>query len=588
MSIRRVALIAVASVAVLGALLLVAPDARRAPAPAEAQSGSSTLAWRACGAPFECTTLRVPLDYARPTDRQIEVALVRQPARDPERREGALLVNPGGPGASGIEFTRAIAGSFAADIRDRFDIVGFDPRGVGESTPLVCHDSIQRLAGLDPVPATDDDWAEAAQLAREFAALCAQRGGDLLPHLGSVDVVHDMDRIREALGDQQLSYLGYSYGTLLGLLYADRYPDRVRAFVLDGAIDPAIGADEGMAAQAVGFERAIDGFNANCRARSCPLAADGRDPWAAVIELVDRARTRPIPSAAADRAAGPGEVFTGAMQALYRPGSWRALERAVTEARGGDGSTFVRLTDAYLGREGNDYANQSEMNAAVNCLDYEYARDPAHYRALQPTLAAVAPRIGPSMAPMGLLCAYWPAPAQPLRLAGGAPSPTLIIGTTNDPATPYEWAIGAHRALPNSVLLTHEGDGHTVYLTGNRCVDAVVNAYLLALTTPQDGAICARGATGAPTAPPTPPARAVATPVLAAPEARAAAAVTSTAAPTVSTETSSSPPPTEAAPSPSIEERTRESAIGLRLLAVTVLALVIAVIVVTRRRLMRP
>ncbi len=585
MSIRRPALLAVATVAVLGVLLLVAPEARRAPATAEAQSA---LAWRACGAPFECATLRVPLDVTRPDARQIEVALVRQPARDPGRREGAILVNPGGPGASGIDFTRAIAGSFAPEIRDRFDIVGFDPRGVGQSTPLLCHDSIQRLAGLDPVPATDDQWAEATRLAREFAALCAERGGELLPHLGSIDVVRDMDRIREALGDQRLSYLGYSYGTLLGLLYADRYPDRVRAFVLDGAIDPTIGADEGTAAQAVGFERAVDGFNANCRARSCPLAAEGREPWAAVVDLVDRARTRPIPSAAADRAAGPGEVFTGAMQALYRPASWRALERAVTEARAGDGSTFVRLTDAYLGRAGNDYANQTEMNAAVNCLDYEFSRDPAHYRALQPTLAAVAPRIGPSMAPMGLLCAAWPVPPQPLRLAGGTPSPTLIIGTTNDPATPYEWAIGARRALPNSVLLTHEGDGHTVYLTGNRCVDAVVNAYLLTLATPQDGAICVRGAAGAPSAPPTPPARAVVTPVLAAPEARAAAAVTSTATSADASTAASSSPPTEASPSPSIEARTRESAIGLRLFAAAVLGIVVAVIVVRRRRLKRP
>jgi hypothetical protein len=281
-------------------------------------------------------------------------------------------------------------------------------------------------------------------------------------------------------------------------------------------------------------------------------------------------------------------VFTAAIQALYRPGSWRALERAVTEARAGDGSTFVRLTDAYLGRAGNDYANQSEMNAAVNCLDFDYARDPAHYRVLQPALAAVAPRIGPSMAPSGLICAYWPAPARPLRLVGGAPPPTLIIGTTNDPATPYEWAIGARRALPSSVLLTHEGDGHTVYLTGNRCVDAVVNAYLLTLATPQDGAICARGSAGAPTAPPTPPARAVATPVLAATEARAASAVTSTAAPGAPPGASASPGPDEVTASPSVDERTRQSVIGLRLLAATVLASVVAAIVVTRRRLMRP
>lgn len=561
------------------------------PTSVEAQS---SLDWRECRPPFQCATLRVPLDYAQPDARQIEVALVRQPARDASKRVGAILVNPGGPGASGIEFARAIAGAFAGDIRDRFDIVGFDPRGVGASTPLVCHDNLQRLAGLDPEPATDDQWAETARITREFAEQCAQRGGDLLPYLGSIDVVRDMDRIREAMGDKQLTYVGYSYGTLLGALYADRFPSRVRAIVLDGAIDPGIRGDEAMLTQAIGFERAIDGFNENCRARSCPLAADGGDPWSAVVELVDRARTRPIPAANADRPAGPGEVFVGAVQALYRPGSWRALESATTEARAGDASTFVRLADAYLGRDLNGYDNQTEMNAAVNCLDYEFARDVDHYRRLQDAFAQVAPRMGRAMAPTGLLCAYWPASPKPVGLTGGQPPAVLIIGTTNDPATPFEWALGARRALPSSVLLTHEGDGHTVYLSGNRCVDEVVNAYLLTLATPEDGGICARGSSGLPRIPPTPPARAV----LAAPTppggtsvpsgaASATAAPSSLSTTATAASTADDAPPTTPPPDEAVRERVRESAIGLRLLAVTVLALVVALIVVTRRRMMR-
>jgi hypothetical protein len=235
------------------------------------------------------------------------------------------------------------------------------------------------------------------------------------------------------------------------------------------------------------------------------------------------------------------------------------------------------------------------MNAAVNCLDYEYARDPRHYRALQRRVAEVAPRLGRAMAPMGLTCAYWAVPPQPVRLLGGTPPPVLIIGTTNDPATPYEWALGTRRALPASVLLTHEGDGHTVYLSGNRCVDEVVDAYLLTLATPEDGAICARGASGPPRTPPTPPAlAAAATPVLppaTSTPAPAAQVIPSAQAGTQPATAPGAPaegiPPLAPAPE-DVRERTREGAVGLRLLAVTVLTLVIALIVVTRRRLMRP
>lgn len=553
-------------------------------------SAQGSLTWVECGAPYQCATLRVPLDYADANSRMIELALVRTPAKDPSRRIGSLLVNPGGPGASGVDFARSIAPAFPVEVRDRFDIVGFDPRGVAASTPLLCHDNIQALAASEPEPSNDDQWAEVTRITRDFATLCGQRGGDLLPHLGSLDVVRDMDRIREAVGDDKLTYVGFSYGTLLGELYADRFPTRVRALVLDGAIDPGLTADEAPAQQAIGFERAIDGFNANCKQRSCPLAEGGKEPWSAIHDLVDQARTKPIPAPDLDRPAGAGEVLLGAFQALYRPFSWRALERAVTEARNGDASTFVRLADAYLGRQGSGgYANQLEMNAAVNCLDYEYSRDLAHYRALADELVKVAPRIGRSMAAGGLGCALWPVPPQPVDVTGatGAPS-VLIVGTTNDPATPFEWALAARKALPSGVLLTHEGDGHTVYLSGVRCVDDVVNAYLLNGVTPQDGSICGNNA-DPPRAAPTAPAQAVvATPALPSdrtPPGPAAATTSTPRAPATGTG-----PAQSAAPSPTPDttlERGAETSIALRLLAVVVLASIVALIVVTRRRMMR-
>jgi pimeloyl-ACP methyl ester carboxylesterase len=237
------------------------------------EAHQSSLAWTPCGGTFQCARLEVPLDYANPQARSIELALVRQPARDPSRRIGALLINPGGPGGSGVEITRFLAVALAGEVQARFDIVGFDPRGVGGSTPLLCHDNIQRLGGLEPEPDSADEWAEVIRLTRGFTELCAARGADMLPHLGSVNVARDMDRIREALGDEQISYLGYSYGTVLGALYADRFPTRLRAAVLDGAVDIGQPAEELIGAQAAGFERTFNRFVENRELPPAPLRA---------------------------------------------------------------------------------------------------------------------------------------------------------------------------------------------------------------------------------------------------------------------------------------------------------------------------
>ncbi|MFA7248852.1 MAG: alpha/beta hydrolase [Dehalococcoidia bacterium] len=467
--------------------------------------GAGAIAWSPCGARLQCGTVRVPLDYAAPGDRQIEIAVARQVARDPARRIGALLTNPGGPGASGVDFVRGWAAALAPEVQDRFDIVGFDPRGIGRSTPaLQCHDQIQQLVAQDPNPATPAAWAEVQRTMRAFADLCAARAGDLLPHLGSLDVVRDMDRIREALDEDRVSYFGYSYGTVLGALYADQFPERLRAVVLDGPVAFGRSADDLALTQAVGFERELERYLEDCRAKRCALAAGNADPRAAIDSLLARSRERPIPAASADRPAGPGETLLAMVSALYGPWSWPALTRAVQQGLDGDGSGLIRLADRYLDRSGNGYPNSFEMNAALNCVDYAYNRDPAHYVALAAEFAREAPHFGPSNATGTLICAYWAAPPKPIGIprATGAP-PLLVVAATHDPATPLAWALDVRRELASAVLLKREGDGHTSYASGNACVDGAVNRYLVGLAVPEDGAVC--GTEIAPRAPSEPP-----------------------------------------------------------------------------------
>ncbi len=465
----------------------------------------ASLAWAGCGGPFECSTLHVPLDYTQPDGRQLELALTRRPALDPAQRIGVLVINPGGPGGSGVDSARAFSAALPAEVRQRFDLVGFDPRGVGQSSPLLCHDDIQRLAALEPAPNTSDQWAATRQGAQQAATLCAQRADGVLPHLGSLNVVRDMERIRVALGEEQLTYLGYSYGTLLGALYAEQYPSRVRAMVLDGPVDTTLNADTLAITQAAGFERAFARFLEDCRARDCLIGRRG-DPARVVDDLMQQLRTRPVASKSADRPAGPGEAFLALVAGMYRPASWRALDRALDTALGGDGSAIVNIADSLLGRRASGYDNSSEMNSAVNCLDYAYSHDPAHYEALAVVAEARAPRFGRAFASGGLGCAYWGTPAQPLpRIRGAGAPPLLIIATTNDPATPFEWGLALRSQLQSGVLLTHEGDGHTAFASTNRCVNDVATRYLISLRTPIDGAICGADAEIEPRTPPTPP-----------------------------------------------------------------------------------
>ncbi|MFN8617111.1 MAG: alpha/beta hydrolase [Dehalococcoidia bacterium] len=452
---------------------------------------STTVDWETCGN-IECATFNVPLDYEKPGGKTIELSLIRIKARKPDQRIGVLMANPGGPGASANDFVRIWRGILAGEIRDKFDIVSFDPRGVGESSPILCHDNLQALVAADPDPDTDAEWQHAEKVAKDFADACQAKYGDILPYLGTKNVARDMDRIRQALGEEKLNYIGYSYGTSLGAVYADLFPSHVRSMVLDGGTDLSLSFEDVNRTQMIGFERALSAYIADCQAKSCL----GADPRAAIAAIMAKAELKPIPAPGTDRPAGPGEVELGILSAMYSKQTWSFLTRALQDAQNGDGTGLVRLTDEYLQRDGNgDYPNLIEANAAVNYVDEECPKDPEAYKAMAAEFIKDAPTFGASAATAGLSCAYWKAKADPVKAptAKGAP-PIVVIATTNDPATPYEWGKALSQQLSTGVLLTHRGEGHTIYAQGDSCIDTAVNAYVLNLAVPAAGTSCGTGA----------------------------------------------------------------------------------------------
>jgi pimeloyl-ACP methyl ester carboxylesterase len=453
------------------------------------------VAWEDCGAGFECGSLVVPQDYAHPDGATVTLSLIRLPASDTSARIGSLVTNPGGPGASGVDFVRRAAKSFfTRDVRARFDIVGFDPRGVGDSDPAVdCTDDLDALVDEDPSPDTDAEVQESATIAQDFARGCAQRSGDMLAHVSTADVARDLDVMRRALGDERLTYAGFSYGTLIGALYADAYPSRIRAMMLDGAVDPSLPPKDDVRAQIIGFEQALDSFLADCSSDGdCAFHSDG-DAGGAFDALMANIEASPLP-ADDGRDIGPALAWLGVAASLYdRNSGWPALAHALSEARDGDGTLLARFADVLSGRRSDGtYDNELEQRIAVNCVDFPHLTAD-ETRELLADLAMSAPRFG---ANSGLAsadpCDYWPTPPErtPARVrAAGAP-PILVVGTTGDPATPYQQAVSLAGQLESGALFTYQGEGHTAYAKGVDCVNAAVDAYLIDVQAPAPGAGC--------------------------------------------------------------------------------------------------
>ena len=452
------------------------------------------LAWQPCDNGFQCARLLVPFDYARPGGPRFSLPVIKLPATDPAHRVGDLVVNPGGPGGSGVQYALAARGEFPSAVLARFNIVGFDPRGVGGSEPAL---SCMTGPELDTYLSTDEMPDNAAQLAavvqqgKFYASRCEQNSRALLPYVGTQNAARDLDVLRAALGQSRLTYLGKSYGTYLGTWYAQLFPHRVRALVLDGAVDPDTPGLQSDAVQAEGFQTAFGSFAAWCRARSgCPL---GQDAAGQLEALIVRANSRPL-----SQELGTGQVASGALllngvaAALYSKSTWPDLKDALVNAFNGDGTVLVQLANLLLERNADGtYANLVDANTAISCVDRPWPRSLASWQAAASAAERAAPLFGASIVWGNLPCAYWPVPAAPpaaIKAAGAAP--ILVVGTTRDPATPYRWARALAADLSSGVLLGWNGDGHTAYGEGSSCVDTIVNAYLISLKVPRSGTLC--------------------------------------------------------------------------------------------------
>ena len=467
-------------------------------------STAKRLDWKPCRDVREirCASLRVPLDWTRPSGPTVSIAISMLPARKKGRRIGVLLVNPGGPGSSGQKFVRQLRRGLSGTLLDRFDIIGWDPRGVGGSGEIRCYsdqESYDRYYAVDPDPDSSAEVDALVDTARQFALACgAKNSRDVLRFAGTADVIDDMEAIRVALGEETISFFGFSYGTLLGLRYADKYPKRVRAFALDGILDPTADASERSAEQAAGFDRALDSFLDICGEVRCGWRRDGETAGAAFDRLAKTVDGNPIAVRRVSRPTrllGPGEFIVGVLASLYnRDSGWPLLRRALSEVEKGDASTMLALFDSYADREPTGYGNIAEANAAVNCVDVPSPRGGAPYTALAERLRITSPRFGRLAGYSSIVCGFWPVPSTgsiaPVAAKGSAP--ILLVGTTRDPATPYVWAQSVARQLDNSVLLTYDSDGHTGYLGGNSCVQHNVHRYLIDLVPPAAGTTCRR------------------------------------------------------------------------------------------------
>ncbi|MWB99114.1 alpha/beta fold hydrolase [Agromyces seonyuensis] len=436
-----------------------------------------------------CATATAPLDWDDPAAGSVDLALVRQPASGDKL--GSLLVNPGGPGGSGFDFVAdSIDYAVGEPLQQRYDIVGFDPRGVGRSSAIACLDAAAMddyLYGLAENPRGTDGWiAEVEQNVGEFGAACAENSGDLLGHVDTVSAARDLDLLRAVLGDEKLNYLGYSYGTFLGATYAGLYPEKVGRLVLDGAIDPAASDFDVTSAQAQGFEQALSAYLEDCLGRDdCPFPASGGvdGALADVRALLDSVDASPL-RGSDGRELGADALLTAIIYPLYSPDAWSYLDDLFTSVEQGEADFALALADAYNGRDpdGTYADNSTEAFKAINCLDYPAgSTDPAEMRAQNAELEAAAPIIGTYMGFGALACAGWPDEPTGLREeihANGA-DPILVIGTTGDPATPYQWAVSLADQLDSGVLVSYDGEGHTAYNKGSDCVNGVVESYFL-------------------------------------------------------------------------------------------------------------
>ena len=510
MRLRRVALVAAALALVLpltGCLdSFLPPSVRSTSVPtgetvaADLESYyTQQLVWTGCGDDLQCATAEAPLDWTDPQRDSIDLALIRQTATggDPI---GSLLVNPGGPGGSGYDFVRdSLDYATSERLQQSFDVVGFDPRGVGHSSAVSCYDDPADfdafLFDLLPGEYGSDEWIEASRAANEkFGEGCEEHTGELLGYVDTVSAARDLDLLRAILGDKKLNYLGYSYGTLLGATYADLYPENTGRLVLDGALDPATSSFDVSATQAVGFENALRAFLKDCAGyEDCPFSSDVDAAMRDIRTLLDRLDASPIRNEDG-RELGSGTMTIAIITPLYSEETWPVLRQIFTDVMRGDAGYAFQIADFYYDRDANgDYAvNSTEAFLAINCLDYATDSSIETIRAEEAELVKLAPVLGRQLAYGGTGCADWPYESTRVRepIVAAGSSDMLVLGTINDPATPYVWAQALASQLQNGHLVTYHGEGHTAYNKGSDCINEVVDDYFIDGTVPASDPQC--------------------------------------------------------------------------------------------------
>ena len=456
------------------------------------------LAWAPCKdkPQMQCADVKVPLDYKKPGGKTITVAMAKVPAAN-GKPIGSLFVNPGGPGESGIDLVSGADKIFSKALRDQYDIVGFDPRGVGSSTAVDCVSDAELGKYLDSefdLSTPEGKKAEKAQ-AEKFAKGCKDKSGDLLAHVGTESAARDLDVLRGLVGDKKLNYFGFSYGTSLGGMYANLFPKKTGRLVLDGALDPQFGGARMGYEQTIGFEKAFERYAEYCvKGGNCPLGSSVDAAKKKMRALFDQAFKKPFPTADPKRPLNRNMLKYGVMLAMYSTAYRPYLDTGLSQLiKNNDGSFLLGWYDLASGRQGGKFRNNSnEARTAINCADYP-ASSPSVTKRYQEKLKKEAPLFGAGSGGEETdLCSLLPyhPKSNPGPYTAKGSAPIVVIGTRHDPATPYHWAQALHKSLSNSVLLTWEGDGHTAYGRGSSCIGSAVDKYLLTGEVPKDGLDC--------------------------------------------------------------------------------------------------
>ena len=439
--------------------------------------------WKSCRQDFQCATMAVPIDYTKLSTGTFEIALLKYEART-SKKLGSLIVNPGGPGGSGVDYAYAAEYIFSPAILDRYDIVGFDPRGVSRSAPIHCltDKELDTNNNSDGKPDNEAEFQQILQDTKKYVEKCKDKNKYLTSY-STANVARDLDILREALGDKQLNYMGKSYGTYLGTLYAQFFPEKVGRVVLDGAIDPSISNFQQTLTQAVGFDQAFTSFTADCNNRkNCTLPKEKDKAVAEIQKLFNQASTKPLPTKISGRTLSESMMVLGTASAMYDSQTgWPQLRRAIAEAQKGYGDTFLKLADEYTGRQydGSYLNNEFDSGAVIDCLDFNEPRSLQRIRGDAKAFEEKAPLFGPYLAYGGVTCKFFNQDTEVTIEPTATANPVIVIGTTGDPATPYEWAQGLSKLLTNSSLISLTGEGHTGQGQGNACIDDQVEDFYL-------------------------------------------------------------------------------------------------------------